>query len=646
VAVYRPSAVVRLQLRLDDGGDADAIPRQAPDGSTPNDTIPATESGRAAMLDALSTVQRLVAQSRALLPRSEFDERMRRVADQRGRLQRSEEAPERRPDAVDAITDEGLLILGGISPVRARIERNSIRTPDECEITLDFRDAPLDPRVIRAAFVELVIGVVPPDDFERGIRGGKRPNGTSYAQIDPESPLGSRFVGFVDDWQVNHADDGDVVVLKAVDPTVLLTTRQITAADAIDLTLPVADGVQALVNRFVSSRGMEVIYGSPPNGSGSRGPTPADAIPAQRKARRGKVSKRALAGGEMSAWDHISDVVGAVGLVPLMVGWKLFLMQPRTFFARTDNAKRLVYGRNLEDLRFARKIGGVKVPTVEVRSSDPVQGRTLWARWPVKAGLRDSGVYGETNPPPATRGSNVTPSGQASDEIRQFRVQGIGDLPTLREAARSIFEQIGRQEIEGSFKTSDLTSFQGDELDLLNLTTGDAVELLIAPLNAASNGDSLGGSPDGSPSNLQELHSMSVARRQQFLQRVGWSPGAAARMAEVQEQTALNTIFRVSEVSLDFSADEGVAIEGSFVNFLVAREAPEDGKQAPSDAAQNLTRGQVGLGADVRAQSAAGATLGSQARGATLAPDQYASDAAALREAQTRNTQQFRRGTP
>ena len=85
----------------------------------------------------------------------------------------------------------------------------------------------------------------------------------------------------------------------------------------------------------------------------------------------------------MTVWDHIVDTVVASGFIPIVRGMRMYIIEPRTFYQSTAKAKKIVYGRNLIDLQFARKLGGIsKVPTIEVRCPDPDIGRTRWARAP------------------------------------------------------------------------------------------------------------------------------------------------------------------------------------------------------------------------------------------------------------------------
>ncbi len=119
------------------------------------------------------------------------------------------------------------------------------------------------------------------------------------------------------------------------------------------------------------------------------------------------------------------------------------------------------------------------MPTIEVRCPDPQIGRTRWARAPKKFGQQAFGVFGINDPPKAIRANNISPGGAAQEEIKVIPISGISDGPALERIATSLFEQIGRQEIEGSWSTDDITFFgSDDEGDMLNSQPGDAIEVL------------------------------------------------------------------------------------------------------------------------------------------------------------------------
>lgn len=287
----------------------------------------------------------------------------------------------------------------------------------------------------------------------------------------------------------------------------------------------------------------------------------------------------------MNLWDHITDVCNQIGVVPLVEDDVLRIVRPRTFYAASETPRRMVYGRNLEKLSFGRKLGGTKVPTVEVRSYDPRLGRTRWARFPVPPGSVASGIFGITAPPRPARANEVPPSGSVPDDkIQTFTLEGIVDPTTLAEAAQSIWEQIGRQELEGAFATHDAWSWDTPvaAADLLTARSGDAIELLVA----SSDPQNL--PPGASVTDAQEIAAMTEARRARYLESIGWSSEVAERFAALQSATSFQTIFRVQNVQLGWDRDEGLQVSVDFINFLEIRE-----DAARNQASDDLSAGRI-----------------------------------------------------
>lgn len=251
-----------------------------------------------------------------------------------------------------------------------------------------------------------------------------------------------------------------------------------------------------------------------------------------------------------------------------MDGFDVALIRPRTHFAGTET-KRMVYGRNLEHLAFSRKLMGVKVPTIEVRCYDSEICRTRWARWPVRSGERRSGVMGRDNPPRPLRANEVPPSGSNPDEsIKTFTVSGITDPSFLEQIAESVFEQLGRQEIEGNFVTADAWSYESepDDGDLLGLRSGDAVELLLARADSQEDEDV------GSNATLNRIQAMDRARRRDYMVALGWDRTVADRFAALQDATGFQTTFRVSDVRFNWDQESGLKTTVDFINFITVRE--------------------------------------------------------------------------
>lgn len=640
--VYRVSAQVALWIRVDELSDTHPLEQRLGGADIARVTeAPATQppSEPAATARQLTQeIARLNDQIRTAL-RQAADERdgettgaegasddgrggssLRRLRAQRNRLVARLAglgSPGSRVEAMSGAAPDDRFVRGGIIPASVEIERNGFRAADTARVDIAWADVPFDPRLVRACGIEVILGAVSAEDFEAGVRGERRASGGLRSIVEqiptgPVSETATRFVGWVDDWTVSYdPDDGDVVTMEARDSTALLIDTPL-GNNRIDLLVPVDVGISRFLEQYPTVAGLRVVWGDVGDTTPGQAPTPGDAVPSISRARRGRVARQPRSGDQrMTVWDHITDVCVQCGVVPLIRDYELRLVEPRTLFngrgpSGFQRPRRMIYGRNLTSLQFTRKLGGVKVPTIEVRAYDPTIARTRWARWPVREGERREGVLGQDDPPTALRANEVGPTGANPDErVQTFTVRYGGSPGALASIARSLYEQIGRQEIEGNFKTSDLRSFGSEEdaSDLLSLLSGDPVEILVAASNRTD--------PTSAPSTATTIQAQTREARARYLQSLGWSSEVAERFAALQDASGFQTVFRVQNARISFDAAEGVSILVDFVNFITVRDdadAPQDASTArrvPSRAVEQATAGRTDTAAqDARRASA------------------------------------------
>lgn len=637
---YRPSCRVRLQLRIDEMADTakleGGLELNPPTGPSFGTGLPATQQGARQGLEQNLQKRELLEQKRGTIPSDQYDREKAQLNREREQLQgvRSLTAGQRVPDFIDPDkgAQDGLTVIFDVLPQAVTVERNAMKDADTAKLTLDFRDVPIDPRIVRACFVSVALGAVSADEYEAGMAGRRREDGSlrSLVQREPGQELRldstTRFTGFVDEWETRFTEDGDTVELRCRDVSAVLRDQRFYAQDgraqSIDLNQPIADGVQQLVNQFPSTRGIQVVFGTPTDPADPLnvltpdfGPTPSGIMPRLRRSKKGKVARATAKVSNQSVWDHLTDVVLRLGLVPVLRGFTLYLLEPRVLFADLTGSRRMVWGRNVKTLRFARKLGGAKSDTIEVRSPDPTIGRTRWARYPVLKGEPSSGILGQPGSPQptTTRASNIGPTGKADETVRVMSVPAVSDLATLERVAENVFNEIGRQEIEGELETDDLDSFESpEELDLLRLLPGEPVQVLVAsPIESAGPLSPAVAKETRSSSNLQELQAQSVAARTDYLTGLGLNRQTAERLAVAQEKVRLVSTFRASRVSLMWDVEDGVSVGIQFYNFIVVREAPKDalgnreqpGIDAKATAAQLSAAGGSGSGSFQRSFS-------------------------------------------
>ena len=611
---------MRLQLRLDEGNDVARLRSGLERGGGFKAPSLGATAGPSAALAANADARAQLNQQRVVIPKPKLEQELARLDAERAAIQRKAfgGSEAQRPESLEKKPPDNRTLDLDLLPSTCNVSRCNLKDSDTVDLTIDWRDVPIDPRVVRSALVIAVVGAVPADEWEAGMRGERRPDGSlrSVVERQPGQELrftsSSRFVGFVDEWTCSFSDDGDTISMTGRDVSALLRDQQLEAEHGIDLELPISLGVKELLDRFPMTRGMQVVYGLPrdPNDPMNMiteepfGPVPANStekngpVPGAGKLGKGKGKGKMRARTKKSderesLWDHVMKVLQRLALIPVVRGFTLYILEPRTLFADPRRRRKMVWGQNLKALSFSRKMGGVKCQTIEMRSPDPIQGRTLWARYPVFEGQPASGLLGKGGSPQPTKTRSVVvgPTGAADDAILVQYVAGVRDQKRLENIARNVFEEIGRQEIEGSIETDEIESFDSVvEADLLDLWPGDPMEVLVAKptsIDQPQPDAGIGGlnpfASDPPPANLsselQRLNALSVAERARYLQGLGFSDAAAQRLAEVQEQARLTSIFRIGHVNLKYSTEDGIEIDADFHNYIYVREDPEAEQQ-------------------------------------------------------------------
>jgi len=610
VAIIRPSARVQLVLRLEEYADDGSLRRSM--GAASPDVAAAASEAVSSTLSREMVESKLSDVGQAIeilqnnpddLPPSILSARLAALRAQRETLLAQAGVPaagtgaEAVPSPIGGPSPDDRVVLGSIIPLSVQIERNSIRQADQASVTISHSDAPFDPRLIRAAAIEITLGVVDASDYEAGVAGERRDDGSLVSMVGRSRTLTgtdsrlagtTRFVGWVDSWTISYDDqDGDTISLECRDLSAICFDTPLATGTGVDLSQPIDRGVRSFLKGYAELRGIEVVYGRPGQRNAGTPPVPLEAVPPISRARRGRVAQQRRSGDQrQSVWDHLTDVTAKVGLIPIVYDYQLHIVEARTYFVGRDVARRMVYGRNLSHLEFARKLGGVKVPTIEVRCYDATLGRTRWARWPSPPGS-GFGVFGETSPPTTPQRPNETSvSGHdPSERIQTYLVTGVTSGELLQRVARNLFDSIGRQEIEGNWETYDVQSYSESEeegTDLLALDSGDAVEILIA------GGPRLPYTTGPEPLSAAQIAGLSRQSRAAYLRSIGWSESVAERFAAIQDATANQTVFRVQNVRLNWDREEGVKISSDFINFVTVRESPGPASEEQAAAAVQL----------------------------------------------------------
>lgn len=672
MTVYYPSARIQLAIRVeefaDDGSlvsrlrDEAGLPRTSAEDASAPSTDASGPATREALEAELSSVEESIATIEADPESVDGGDPAASLADLQAQRDRilsqlgvgaTGDAPADAPPVIDGPSPDNRQVFGTIIPVSVQIERNGIRTADTASVVINYTDAPFDPRLIRAAAIEITLGVVSPEDYAAGMRGERRedgslrslvPRSTTLAGPESRAAQTTRFVGWVDTWQVTFdEDEGDTITLECRDLSAIFFDTPLATGSGIDLTVPIDQGVRDFLDTYNQTRGIRVVYGRPGSTNPGLAPVPADAAPTTTRARRGRALRQRRSGdAQQNLWDHITEACARVGLVPIIYDYELHVCEPRTFYLGTDVPRRMIYGRNLRHLEFTRKLGGNRVPTIEVRCFQPASGRTAWARWPCVEGAPRYGTIGIDDPPrtprrvsdPGVSGHNPT------ERVQTYSVRGVEDGETLLRVARNLFEQTGRQEIEGNLETDDVASWDSaDPADVLGLDNGDGIELLVSGSRGAEDVTGL---------TAAQIAALTREARADYYRRLGWPTRTAEAFARLQDATANQTIFRAQNVRLQWDNEQGFGATIDFINFITVREestavpeaSPEylspgtvsDDSSLPPDVAEDARRAPPELAAEVARTYRESDLLAGAVEGGSVSPDEFADRAAELDE--------------
>ncbi len=468
-------------------------------------------------------------------------------------------------------------------PTKGAFELPGLRHAGKFNLEFDFRDVPIDPRVLRTVVVDIHLGAVSDENFAAGMGGAVDANDQRLSILRQKrseviTNVGTQLlVGIADRMHVRHGSMGSTVTLAGRDLRGVLLDAKIPVKkiEQVDLTKAI-DDVVADILATITTDDRLIFDTSADEREWPDGhiPSPADAegLTRVRRGASGGGAKSTPAGGaEIAYWDLITQYCSLVGGIPHFIGTVLWIRpahsifkrildetiptpfagaEPRQVGAEQLRVRRLVYGRDLDNLEFERSFGGQNVPLIEVVSIDDTKRgmeKLLIAQWP----------------PKGSDAANL----KADNEVHRIPRPGIKSLKQLEQVARELYEEIGRQEIGGKASTKNLASFGGDnsDPDMLRLRPTAAVQFLVDSRALSSN------APLVSELNQHDQRSFEeeVAH---LTERLG-DPVFARVLVAVSRGSIAKALdfFRVNNVRYTWALSTGIAIDFDFQNYVVAR---------------------------------------------------------------------------
>lgn len=276
-------------------------------------------------------------------------------------------------------------------------------------------------------------------------------------------------------------------------------------------------------------------------------------------------------------WDVIQDIVRRAGLIAYIELSKLVLSTPRNLYDK-NRAVKFVYGKNLMNLEFSRKIGRRRGFNLIVRSLNLSTKEVLEAKIPLQATQEWSDATGIANVEVKLKkikadGTAETAEKEEVAPYMSFLVADVTSEDQLIKVGEGLYEEIGRQEIEGNMTTAEMASADGmlKEFNLLHLRNGTPLQIYMnqGDLSALS----AFYKSDGSLKEFDPSNTSSAKKRAQieatvakYLEARGWASKTATQFARAYG--AYGDLFYTKAVEFSLDNDQGFKCKIDFINFI------------------------------------------------------------------------------
>jgi hypothetical protein len=483
-------------------------------------------------------------------------------------------------------SSDGLTFDVTVVPQSMEVSLNGIRTANTMKASFRYIDLPIDPRLVRGCAVEAFLGTRSEADFVAGIEGRRRTEADlgvpldvledTYVDAEGRQRTNSRFLGWVDDWKMSWTEDGEAMIdIECRDNTQLMIEQDMAHKLVLDMSKPIDEAVALYLSHYPQMQGLSVQYlpaGNPP---------PVLKKVLQKAAFRPQLgpppSKAGGATHKMSVWDYLTDVMGSIGHIIRVDGTVVILQLPRTLMTKQAvrrfedpfqgrtlatgevfDYRRFIYGRNEQSLTMSRKFAKGAPANVEIRCFNGENKTLLVERFPL----------------PADRAKFVIPGNAQPDQKWEvIRVYGINDKKTLKATAQSYYESQGRNELDVEIRTKNLASYGGgnDDPDILDMREGDTFEALVSRAEVDEAGS------------VNRLEGTMTTQQQNevFMRDLGMSREFAAAYARAYVDAGFLTQFRLKELTLTWTADEGIDVTVHGVNYIEVRLDKTLGEDEP-----------------------------------------------------------------
>lgn len=425
-------------------------------------------------------------------------------------------------------------------PVLARrvtVNINDYRSADTFSAEIDYKNFPFDPRSIRACGISI---------FMRDM-GKLFSEDNSLNRIEPDENS-VIFQGFVDEESISFDDSKRTVSFEGRDFTSILIDTPFSRG-TVNLEQPLDEVIRQILSELPSTESLKLV-------KRVEGDLPVIASFAESK--DGQTSRKNVRKGE-SYWDVIQDLVQRAALIAYVEIDKLVITNPQVLYD-PQRIRPFTYGKNISQFELKRKLGRRKNFNIAVRGLVLGEKRVEEARIPLEAtdawSQRTGIVQKEVKLPEIGTDGAPIPEDQAKPApYIAFPIPNMTSKTQLIEIGQQIYEEIGRQQLEGSFETKDMSlcirrpGRADEEFSILDLRNGTPVSIEI------DQGDLAG---------VSRL--ATVAERRKFLISRCYDPVVAQIFAETLGKAP--TAFYTKSVEFTMDAEQGFSCKVDFINFI------------------------------------------------------------------------------
>lgn len=425
-----------------------------------------------------------------------------------------------------------------VSAKNVVVERNDYSEADTAKISFDYNAFPFDPRCVRACGISIFMANQKRLFREDGKAAILEPNDLSIEADDSNKV----FVGFADESSISFDDDSRTVTMEARDFTGLFIDQKRVNTSPIPLSKPIDQILADLIQEQEATKLIEVV-----NRTGEVLPTLSKLAPDFNPATAVKNQSR-----KETYWDIMISILGRVGLVGFIELDKFIITKPQNIYEKKQ-IKQFIYGGNVKDLNYTRKLGRAKNFNVKVVSFNVLEKRVETASIPEEATAAHIKGPRVTIPQLDKDGKKIDPPKDA--DFVTFPVKDVSSKEQLIKIGESIYEEMSRQQIEGSLTTYEMEVPEEDSsgnvspINFSQIRNGTAIRIFLAQ------------------EELKAISSSSTdAEKKAFLMKRGYPEKLASAFS--QSLNRINTAFYTKSVTFELDQENGFTMKLDFINFI------------------------------------------------------------------------------